>query len=79
MHDRRKAWSADFSHQFQAVNIAAGVANSRESDYTSTGWSLNSLTAFNEKDTTLLAGVAGTDDDVKVFIKPRGKRSAPTI
>lgn len=67
MDDRRKAWSADLSHEFQTVNIAAGVANSRESDYTSTGWSLNTLTAFNEKDTTLLAGAAGTDDDVKVF------------
>ena len=44
-----------------------GYANSRENDYVSTGWSVNSLTDFNQKNTTLLAGVAGTDDDVKVF------------
>jgi hypothetical protein len=33
----------------------------------STGWSLNTLTDFNQKNTTLLAGVAGTNDDIKVF------------
>jgi hypothetical protein len=57
--DRRKAWNADFSRQFSGINIALGVGNSRESDYVSTGWSLNTLTDFNQKNTTLLAGVAG--------------------
>ncbi|HEY4300409.1 MAG TPA: DUF3570 domain-containing protein [Candidatus Didemnitutus sp.] len=65
--DRRKAWNADLLHQFHAINIDVGVADSRESDYTSFGWSINTLTDFNRKNTTLLAGVAGTDDDVKVF------------
>ncbi len=65
--DRRKAWNASLAHQFTGVNLAVGLANSRESDYVSTGWSLNSLFDFNQKNTTLLAGVAGTDDDIKVF------------
>ncbi|HEX2854216.1 MAG TPA: DUF3570 domain-containing protein [Opitutaceae bacterium] len=65
--ERRKAWNAEFSRQFPRINVALGVANSRESDYVSTGWSVNTLTDFNEKNTTLLAGVAATDDDVRVF------------
>ena len=70
LHDRRKAWSLDFSRQLPALNLALGLANSRESDYVSTGWSINTLTDFNQKNTTLLAGVAGTDDDVKVYYQP---------
>ncbi len=64
--ERRKAWSADLSHQFPRVNVAVGAANSRESDYISNGWSVNTLTDFNQKNTTLLLGAAGTDDDVTV-------------
>jgi hypothetical protein len=70
MHDRRKAWNADFSRQFTGFNLDLGLANSRESDYTSTGWSINTITDFNQKNTELLAGVAGTDDDIKVFYQP---------
>ena len=69
IHDRRKAWNADFSRQFPGVNVAVGLGNSRENDYVSTGWSLNTLSDFNQKNTTLLVGVAGTDDDVKVFFQ----------
>jgi len=65
--ERRKAWNADFARQFAPLRIELGVANSRERDYVSTGWSVNTLTDFNQKNTTLLAGLAGTDDDVKVF------------
>jgi hypothetical protein len=67
MHDRRKAWSGDLSHQFPRVNIDVGLARSRESDYVSTGASVNTLTDFNQKNTTLLLGLAGTNDDVKIF------------
>jgi hypothetical protein len=67
MSDRRKAWSAAFSRQFERMNIALGVANSRESDYVSNGISVNTLTDFNQKNTTLLVGVAGTEDDITVF------------
>ena len=69
--DRRKAVSAELSRQFSPVNVALGYANSRENDYISNGWSLNTLTDFNEKNTTLLAGIAGTDDDVKVQYQPK--------
>ena len=68
--ERRKAWDATFSRQFPRVNVTLGAANSRESDYISTGWSLNTLTDFNQKNTTLLLGVAGTDDDVTVRFQP---------
>jgi hypothetical protein len=70
MEDRRKAWSAEFSRQFSLVNVALGVANSRESDYVSNGWSVNTRTDFNQKNTMLLVGVAGTDDDIKVNFQP---------
>ena len=71
LHERRKAWNAEIARQFSRVNLALGAANSRESDYVSTGWSLNTLTDFNQKNTTLLAGIAGTDDDIKVFFQPQ--------
>jgi hypothetical protein len=67
MHDRRKAWNSDLSHQFSRINIDLGYANSRESDYLSNGLSVNTLTDFNAKNTTLLVGVAGSNDQVKVF------------
>jgi len=67
LHDRRKAWNADLSHQFPVTKVDLGVANSRESDYTSNGWSLNTRTDFNQKNTSLLAAIAGTDDKVKVY------------
>jgi len=65
--DRRKAWSAELTHAFARVTATAGFANSRENDYISNGWSLNTLTDFNQKNTTLLLGAAGTDDKIKVF------------
>jgi hypothetical protein len=67
--DRRKAWSADLSRQFPRVNATVGFANSRENDYVSNGLSLNTLTDFNQKNTTLLLGVAGTNDDIKVLFQ----------
>ena len=80
LHDRRKAWNADLSRQFARVNLAIGFGNSRESDYVSNGWSLNALTDFNGKNTTLLTGVAGTDDDVKVFFQtPRVKKRSNDV
>jgi Protein of unknown function (DUF3570) len=67
MHDRRKAWNATLSRQFSGINVSLGYAHSLESDYRSNGLSLNSVTEFNDKNTELLFGVAGTDDLVKVF------------
>lgn len=62
MHDRRKAWDAELSHQFSRVNLTVGFANSRESDYVSNGWSVNTVTDFNGKNTNLLLGYGHTDD-----------------
>ncbi|MBX3737834.1 MAG: DUF3570 domain-containing protein [Candidatus Didemnitutus sp.] len=67
MHERRKAWTLDYSHQFGRTNYAVGLANSRESDYVSNGASLNTLTDFNDKNTSLLLGLSLTDDTIRVF------------
>jgi hypothetical protein len=70
LRDYRKAWNGELSHQFRRVNVAVGGARSQESDYISTGWSLNALTDFNQKNTTLLTGIAGTQDTIRVFYQP---------
>lgn len=70
IHDRRKAWNANFSDQLSLVQLDLGIADSTESDYRSAGWSVNALTDFNQKNTTLLTGIAGTRDHVKVFYQP---------
>jgi len=64
MEDRRKAWDTELSHQFARVNLTLGYANSRESDYVSNGWSVNTATDFNDKNTTLLVGYGRTDDKI---------------
>lgn len=69
IEDRRKAWQAEVSKPLGSVNLSLGYANSRESDYVSNGWSLNTLTDLNKKNTTFLLGVAGTSDRVKVFFQ----------
>lgn len=81
MHDRRKAWDVSLAQQIKRVNVAVGYANSRESDYVSNGVSVNTLTDFNDKNTTLLLGFAGADDDVKVFYQSdwRKKQSRELI
>jgi len=68
--DLRHAWNADLSRQFSAVNVDVGFARSIEGDYMSNGWSVNTLTSFNQNNTTLLLGAAGTDDNVEVFFEP---------
>ncbi|MBI5424817.1 MAG: DUF3570 domain-containing protein [Opitutae bacterium] len=69
MNERRHEWSLDLSRQIARWNLAGSYANSRESDYRSQGWSLNVRGDFNEKNTTLLLGLGGTSDDVKVFFQ----------
>jgi Protein of unknown function (DUF3570) len=76
--DRRKAWNGEVSYQFPSVNVAAGFSRSLEHDYVSNGWSLNTLTAFNRRNTTLLVGAAGTDDNVEVFFLPEWLRKRST-
>jgi hypothetical protein len=70
IYSHRKAWNGDYSEQFRNFNIDAAFAESRESDYVSWGWSVTTLTDFNEKNTTLRVGVAGTDDRVAVNFEP---------
>lgn len=78
IHDRRKAWSAEFFRQFPRIGATVGFANSRESDYVSNGWSLNLLADFNQKNTAVLLGVAGTDDDIKVFYQSEEAKKRTT-
>jgi hypothetical protein len=70
IHTRRKAWSGSYAEQIKDFNIDVAFAESREPDYVSRGWSVNTLTDFNEKNTTLRVGLAGTDDRVEVFFEP---------
>ncbi|HEY5079365.1 MAG TPA: DUF3570 domain-containing protein, partial [Opitutaceae bacterium] len=70
IHERRKAWNGDLSVQVKNVNLDFGFADSRESDYVSQGWSINSLVDLNQKNTTLRLGVAGTSDQVEIFFLP---------
>ncbi len=71
LHDHRKAWETDLSRQFDRANVSVGYAESREHDYVSKGWSLNTQTDFNQKNTELLLGVAGHDDSVETFYDPQ--------
>jgi hypothetical protein len=68
--DHRKEWEADLARQVGSVNVDLGASESREHDYVSRGWSLNTLSDFNLKNTTLLAGIAGHDDGVKAYVSP---------
>lgn len=71
LSDHRKAWEADLAHQFQRINVATGFSESREHDYVSKGLSVNTLTDFNEKNTTLLVGADVHNDDVETFYDPQ--------
>jgi hypothetical protein len=81
MEEEREAWGADLSRVFGELTLTAGIASSRESDYVSTGWSVNALRDFNARNTTLSLGIAGTSDDVKVFhqLERADKRSLDII
>ena len=83
MEDRRKAWNADLSHQLPRVSVDVGYGVSRESDYVSDGWSFNTVTDFNQKNTNLLLGYGGTSDTIMEpklgWTKNRHKRGADFI
>jgi len=81
LRDRRKAWSADLSRQFTRSNFAASYSQSRESDYISNAWAINTVTDFNQKNTSLLVGYAHADDDVtaRFLPAPRKKRNDDLI
>lgn len=79
--ERREAWNASLSHPFRRLTLSVGAGRSQESDYDSVGWSVNTVTDFNQKNTTLLAGLAGTADEVRVFFQQpwAGKRTRDAI
>ena len=70
LHDYRKAWNGEFSDQFSRVHVALGFSRSLEYDYVSNGYSLNTLTDFNQKNTTLLLGVATTENNIEASFEP---------
>jgi hypothetical protein len=70
LRDHRKDWDVELSRKFANVDVTAGYSQSREHDYVSRGWSLNTQTDLNQKNTTLLAGVAGHSDDVETIYDP---------
>jgi len=65
MKDVRRACSVDLSRQFNRLNVDAAYAVSRESDYLSKGWSINTTTDFNQRNTGLLVGYGRMDDTIK--------------
>jgi hypothetical protein len=83
LSDHRKDWEADLSRKFKDIDVTIGTSQSREHDYVSRGWSLSTQTDFNQKNTTLLLGVAGHDDDVETFFDPQhdyvGKQAISAI
>jgi len=64
MEDERKAWDTNLSYQLPRINVTVGYGVSRESDYVSNGTSVNTVTDFNQKNTTLLLGWGHTDDRI---------------
>ncbi|WP_404425215.1 DUF3570 domain-containing protein [Nibricoccus sp. IMCC34717] len=81
MRDRRKAWHAEVSRPVGPTLLSLGYDNSRESDYVSNAYSVNTATDFNAKNTTFLAGLAYADDDVKSVGSGswRGKRATDAM
>jgi len=69
LEDHRKAWTAELSRQFDQLNVDTGFAYSREHDYTSHAYSINTVTDFNQKNTELLLGAAINNDLVHVLIR----------
>ena len=73
MEDIRRAQSADISYKFPQVSVAAGYVRSVESDYISDGFSLNTLTDFNQKNTTLLLGYGHAADEIQTAFMPESR------
>jgi hypothetical protein len=76
LSDHRKDWEADVSRKVGDFAITVGTSQSREHDYVSRGWSLNTLTDLNQRNTTLLLGAAIHDDDVETFYDPQHSYAA---
>ena len=81
LKDRREAYQVEYTHPWERASITLGYGNSKESDYLSDVWSLNSQLFFNQKDTTLLMGYAEANDDVTAAFlsRPRDKKVQDAI
>lgn len=66
MEDIRRAFDLEARLTLGKHKLTPQFAYSRERDYTSRGFALNYAFEFNEKNTTLSAGWAHTDDDILV-------------
>lgn len=79
--DRREAWQVEATQPFPGVTVSAGLGRSKESDYISNVWSLNTLWDFNAKNTTLLLGYAQANDDItaRFLAAPQTKQSDDAI
>jgi hypothetical protein len=69
--DRREAVQFEVSQPIGRMTLSGGYSKSSESDYVSHAWSLNTLTDFNQKNTTLLVGYGRADDEIIVSFLPQ--------
>ena len=72
--DRREAAHLEVTHPFNRVTVTGGFATSDESDYISDVWSLNTVTDFNQKNTSLLLGYARANDDITALPLPAPRK-----
>ncbi|GAB5559433.1 MAG: hypothetical protein SynsKO_10800 [Synoicihabitans sp.] len=74
LEDRREAYQVEYTRPFERTSFTLGYGNSKESDYLSDVWSLNSQVYFNQKNTTLLMGYARADDDITAAFLSRPRK-----
>jgi hypothetical protein len=67
MHDERFAGNLDTAIRYGRHTTTPQVSYSYESDYESIGLALNHAIDFNQRNTTLLLGVARNFDRVKGY------------
>lgn len=75
--DRREAWQVEAVRAWGRYRATVGTAHSRESDYVSHGVSATVEADFNQRNTTVRAGFAYTDDAVTApfLAREEGKRA----
>lgn len=74
LEDERRSYQVEYTHPFESLDLALGYGSSKEIDYFSDVWSLNSQVYFNQKNTTLLLGYARADDDITAAFLPEPRQ-----
>ena len=74
LEDERRGYQVEYTQPFESFDLALGYGSSKEIDYFSDVWSLNSSIYFNQKNTTLLLGYARADDDVTAAFLPEPRQ-----